>query len=242
MKLLSRRQCYRLTKGATALHSCQAPPSRRSTPGVFAITVSALATAQGGAVAQQNSIKQQVVGTWTYASVDTIRPDGTRVPTWGSNPVGLWIFGSDGRYIFLVGRAGVSSFASNSRTTGSPEENRAAVQGSVATFGRYAINEAEHTLTLDIEYSSYPNWNGTQQTRPFTITGDELKYMVSTASAGDGRVEVVLKRVKTLRTVTLCIRVSSPWFRYEKQHPDGVTIGADHDPLSRRENTRKSAY
>jgi hypothetical protein len=106
------------------------------------------------------------------------------------------VFGSDGRYISLTGRTGVPRFASNSRTTGTPEENKAAVQGSIATFGRYTINEAEHALTLNIEYSSFPNWTGTQQTRPFTIVGDELKYTVPTASAGDGRGEVALKRAK----------------------------------------------
>jgi Lipocalin-like domain len=70
------------------------------------------------------------------------------------------------------------------------------MQGSISTFGRYTINEADHTLTLNIEYSSYPNWTGTEQKRPFTLAGDELKYVVPTASAGNGRGEVVLRRAK----------------------------------------------
>ena len=169
---------------------------KRSIFTLSAIAVLVLAFGPGSTVAQQKSLKEQLVGSWTYASADTVRPDGSRVPTWGSNPAGLWMFGSDGRYMSLTGRTGVLRFASNSRTTGTPEENKAAVQGSISQFGRYTINEAEHTLTLNIEYSSYPNWTGTQQTRPFTIVGDELKYTVPTASAGDGRGEVVLKRAK----------------------------------------------
>ena len=70
------------------------------------------------------------------------------------------------------------------------------VQGGIATFGRYTINEADRTLTLNIERSSYPNWNGTEQKRPLTITGDELKYVVAVASGGGGRGEVVLRRAK----------------------------------------------
>src|SRR5260370_30048919 len=153
---------------------------RRSILIISAITVLGFALAPSSAVSQQKSLKEQIVGSWTYASADTVRTDGSRVPTWGPNPAGLWMFGSDGRYISLTGRAGVPRFASNSRMTGTPDENKAAVQGSIAQFGGYTINEAEHTLTLNIEYSSYPNWTGTQQTRPFTIVGDELKYTVPT--------------------------------------------------------------
>jgi Lipocalin-like domain len=170
--------------------------NRRSILGISVMTAMGLALVPSSAVSQQKSLKEQIVGSWTYASADTVRPDGSRVPTWGPNPAGLWMFGSDGRYISLTGRTGVPRFTSNSRTTGTQEENKAAVQGSIAQFGRYTINEAEHTLTLNIEYSSYPNWTGTQQTRPFTIVGDELKYTVSTASSGDGRGEVALKRAK----------------------------------------------
>ena len=55
---------------------------------------------------------------------------------------------------------------------------------------------SDRTLTLNIEYSTFPNWIRTEQKRPFTITGDELKYTVATASAGDGRGEVTLRRAK----------------------------------------------
>jgi Lipocalin-like domain len=161
-----------------------------------AITALGLALLPGDAVSQQKSLKEQIVGSWTYVSADTVSPDGSRVPTFGPNPSGLTIFGSDGHYVSLVVRADIPKFASNSRTAGTPEENKAAMQGGIATFGRYTINEADHTLTLNIERSSFPNWNGTEQKRPITIVGDELKYTVPVASSGGGRGEVVLKRAK----------------------------------------------
>jgi hypothetical protein len=168
----------------------------RGVLGLSAITALGLALLPGNAVSQQKSLKEQIVGSWTYVSADTVAPDGSRVPTFGPNPSGLTIFGSDGRYVSLVVRADIPKFASNSRTAGTPEENKAAMQGGIATFGRYTINEADHTLTLNIERSSYPNWNGTEQKRPITIVGDELKYTVPVASSGGGRGEVVLKRAK----------------------------------------------
>jgi hypothetical protein len=146
--------------------------------------------------AQQKPLHEQIVGSWTYLSADTVRPDGSKVPTFGPNPSGLVIFGNDGRYVSLVVRSDIPKFASNSRTSGTQEENKAAVEGGIATFGKYTINEAEKILILQIERSTFPNWNGTEQKRPITITGDELKYIVPTASSGTGRGEVVLKRAK----------------------------------------------
>jgi len=85
-----------------------------------------------------------------------VRPDGSKEPTFGPNPAGLVIFESDGRYVSLVVRTDVPKFASNSRIAGTPEENKAAVHGGIATFGKYSIDEANKTLILQIERSSFP--------------------------------------------------------------------------------------
>ena len=74
------------------------------------------------------------------------------------------------------------------------EENKAVVQGSIAHFGRYVVNEADKTLVFQIETSTFPNWNGVEQKRPFTLTEDELKW--TTAASSGGTAEVVLKRVR----------------------------------------------
>src|SRR5262249_5259883 len=78
---------------------------------------------------------------------------------------------------------------------GTPEENKDIVQGSISHFGTYAVNEGDKTITFHIQTSTFPNWDGMAQRRPFTLSGDELKYTVPTASGG-GTAEVVLKRLK----------------------------------------------
>src|SRR4051794_10433015 len=87
----------------------------------------------GNALTQQKPLKEQIVGTWTYTVNETVRPDGSRVKTWGDNQSGLVIYGADGRYVSLVGRSGLPKFSSNSRTAGSADENKSVVQGSIAT-------------------------------------------------------------------------------------------------------------
>jgi hypothetical protein len=141
------------------------------------------------------SLKDQIIGTWKYVSVDTVRPDGTRTPMYGPNPQGLVIFDSSGCYALVNARADQPKFASNDRMAGTPEENKAVVQGSIAHFGGYSINEADKTITFQIDTSTFPNWNGVVQKRPFTLTADELKWTTPAASGG-GSGEVVLKRVK----------------------------------------------
>ena len=146
------------------------------------------------ALAQQKTLKEQVVGTWSYVSVDTVRPDGTREQMYGPNPKGLVIFDSHGHYALVNARSDLAKFVSNNRTQGTAEENRAVVQGSIAHFGSYTVNEPDRTITFLIEGSTFPNWNGIEQKRPFTLTGDELKW--TTPASGGGLGEVVLKRAK----------------------------------------------
>ena len=138
----------------------------------------------GDAVGQEKTLKEQLVGTWTYVSVDIVHPDGSRVPMYGPNPTGLAVFDGNGRYKLLTARSGQTKFASNNRTEGTPEECKAVVQGTIAHFGRYTVNEADKTITFYIETSTFPNWNGAEQKRPFTLMGDELKWTSAASSGG----------------------------------------------------------
>ncbi len=162
---------------------------------IMALLLLGLVLPSGDAVGQLKTLKEQLVGTWTYVSVDIVRPDGSRVPLYGPNPQGVASFDINGHYLLLTARAELPKFASNDRMKGTAEENKAVVQGSISHFGTYTVNEADKTITFHIQTSTFPNWNGVDQKRPFTITGDELKW-TTPASSGGGLAEVVLKRAK----------------------------------------------
>jgi len=85
------------------------------------------------AAAQQKTLKEQLVGTWTFVSSTTKLPDGS--PSFGSDPKGLIIFTEDGRYSNQIHRSDLPKFASKNRLQGTPDENKAVVQGSVSSFG-----------------------------------------------------------------------------------------------------------
>jgi hypothetical protein len=171
--------------------------NRRSILTISTVTVTALGLVflPGGAVAQQKSLKDQLVGTWMLVSSDTVQSNGTRSPTFGPSPKGIAIFDSGGHYAFEFTSSSVPKFAGNNRTAGTAEENKAVVQGSLAHFGTYIVNEGDRSFTLHIEGSSFPNWTGTEQKRTFTIMGDDLKWLTPSASGG-GSAELVWKRAK----------------------------------------------
>jgi hypothetical protein len=158
---------------------------------VSAVALLTLLPGQGAA--QQKSLKEQLVGTWTFVSTTGKLQDGS--PTWGANPKGLLIFTDNGRYSSTIVRADVPKFAAKNRLQGTPDENKAAVHGGISTFGTYTVNEANKTFSVNFEGSTYPNNTGTEQTRPFTITGDELKVINPASSAG-GQTELIYKRAK----------------------------------------------
>lgn len=147
-----------------------------------------------GIAARAETLNEQVVGTWAYVSVDTVRPDGSRQPMFGPNPKGLAIFDGSGHYVLMTSRADIAKFESANRMKGTPEENRSVVQGSIAHFGTYTVDEAEKTITFHVVASTFPNWNGVEQKRPFVISGDKLKWTTSASSGGTA--EVVLRRLK----------------------------------------------
>jgi hypothetical protein len=156
---------------------------KRATAFAIASSVSLLLAA--GEVPAQSA--KSLVGAWTVVQVGD---------TYGKDPKGRLIFDPGGRYVLTITRADLPKFAANSRLKGTADENRAVVGGSISHFGRYKVNEKDKTLTLDIESSTYPNWNGTTQTRPFTLVKDELRYKVAAPSAGGQPGEVVWRRIK----------------------------------------------
>lgn len=135
--------------------------------------------------------KSQLVGDWALASTTApsailqYRPDD-----------GLIVFERNGRFSFLLLSSDIPKFASNNRNSGTADENKAVVQGSISYFGTYTVNEGDGTLTFHIARSSFANWNGTDQQRLITsLTAQELKYTNPSASIG-GSAELAWKRLK----------------------------------------------
>lgn len=147
-------------------------------------------------VAQQRSIKDQLVGSWTVVSWDQTRPDGSKVQRFGANPKGINVFDANGRFFVMFARPDLPKIASRDPLKTTADENKAIMEGTIAYYGTYSVSEPDKVLTLRIEASSFPNQVGADQKRKITeLTGDQLKYENTTVMSG-GQIHVVLNRLK----------------------------------------------
>lgn len=139
-----------------------------------------------------------ITGTWKLVSVENIYPDGSKIYPYGNQPAGLLMFDETGNYTLQIFKAVRMTVASGDKNKSTPEENAALVQGSNSHFGKYSVNEADHTITFNIANASFPNWNSSSQKRSYSLTGSQFKYLVTQTTQGGKSVvaEVTWEREK----------------------------------------------
>ena len=167
---------------------------RRAVLGLYMAALFASFLIAESSFAQQKSLKEQLVGAWTIVSVTSKLPDGSLV--WGTDPIGLIIFTSDGHYSTQLYRSDLPKYASNNRVKGTPEEYKAIAMGSVANFGTYSVDEANKTFTISYDGSTFPNRKGIKETRPFVIEGDQLRITNPAPSTGGETSQLIYRRAK----------------------------------------------
>ena len=163
---------------------------------VAALSVGMLA-GPSNVFAQDKSARlaQEIQGSWVLVSIYN-ESDGKKTEPFGPSPRGSLILTPDGRFSMMFVRAGLPKFASNNRMKGTAAENEAVVQGSIAYFGGYSVASGnEQAVTLHTEGSTFPNWDGQDQKRLMTVSGNEMK-LINQATAIGGTNYQVWKRVK----------------------------------------------
>ena len=148
----------------------------------------------GGAVGQQQSLREQLIGTWTVVSWEQKKADGTRLELYGAHPVGIAFFDAGGRYIITVMQSDRARYASNTLRQGTAEENKETADGTITYFGTYSLSETDRVMAIHVDGSSFPNWNGADLKRIVAITGDQL--ILTVPIPGGESVDVVWKRAK----------------------------------------------
>jgi Lipocalin-like domain len=155
-----------------------------------------MAFMMGNAVRQPpRSDNERLVGSWILTSLTSGEGAGQSLP-YGPDPKGTMMVDANGRFSIAVLRSDLPTFASNNRMTGTPEENNAIVRGVIAYFGTYTLDEATHVLTVHVEGSTFPNFDGGTQTRILSFSGDdEITYFNPTPSMG-GTAKATYRRAK----------------------------------------------
>jgi hypothetical protein len=153
-------------------------------------TLAAIAAGLGFAVFAAGSNAQtmkSVAGTYVPVTV----------PAFGDNPRGMLILSRNGHYTLIIGKAQIAPVASGVRTKATDAENKAMVDGSIAHYGRWSVDDGGKAITFHVEMSSFPNWDKKPQKRELKASGDTLVYVVAAPSTGSGvPSELTWRRVK----------------------------------------------
>jgi hypothetical protein len=100
--------------------------------GLSATFAAGLASLPASTVAQQKSLKEQVVGTWTLASCDSTTATGAKAAYCVNNPKGILINDANGQFAVVIFGSGRAN---------------ATAPGTAANFGTWSVNEADKTNT-----------------------------------------------------------------------------------------------
>jgi Lipocalin-like domain len=168
-------------------------------PGIVGLLAGALLGAMsiaGDAMGQPaRSDKEQIVGTWLLVSL-TAGEGAAQTQPYGAAPKGVMTVDAGGHVSLTVLRADLPKFASGNRTTGTPDEIKAVVLGSISYYGTYEVDDATHVMTIRIIGSTFPNFDGTTQKRTLAFNGDELTFSVPNPSGGGAGAKLLFKRAK----------------------------------------------
>ena len=94
--------------------------------------------------------KERLVGSWTLVSLTAGEGADQALP-YGPNPKGSMMVDANGRFMITVVRSDLPKFASNNRMRGTPDESNSVVQGSIAYYGTYTIDEATRVITVKLK-------------------------------------------------------------------------------------------
>jgi hypothetical protein len=193
--LLANRRDDNRTGADETIHSSQRRTAMMSSKTIIAAALlcGTIAMPATIASAQQRSLKDQLVGTWTLASWERTMPNGTKAQSYGTNPKGLVMFDPNGRMFVMFARPDLPRIASNNPTAATPEEAKAVMTGLIAYFGMYTVDDANKVISLHLDASTFPNQLAGEQKRTITsLTADELKY--DTIAVNGDKISVGLKR------------------------------------------------
>jgi Lipocalin-like domain len=146
--------------------------NRRRVLSLSTVAVLGLALLPGNAPAQEKSLKDQLIGTWTLDSIYSQRGDSPKMDTWGSGVKGSLMLSPNGRFSLFIVAANRDESAS--------KNPRIPVGQALGYFGTYTVDESAKTLTYHIEGSTFPRWDGTDRKETIeAISATDLKVVTT---------------------------------------------------------------
>ena len=143
----------------------------------------------------QGKIRDQFLGVWKLISYRRMR-DGKTDHPYTEKPVGRITYDAAGRMSAQLMKPGrkssIASGVSYVNGRGTDAEIREAVEGFVAYYGTFEVDEKAGEVVHHVEAGLVPSWVGTDLRRKYQFAG---KRMTLTAETPGTRVELVWERM-----------------------------------------------
>jgi Lipocalin-like domain len=175
--------------------------SKRTYLGVLVITMAVIPMLYLGLLAKGASAlfpfnvemtTQKFIGTWELVTSEFRTRDDKITYPLGEKAVGILMYDGGGRFAAQLMRPDRPKFASGDMRGSTPEEAKTAVDGYVAYFGTYQVDEKRGTVVHHVEASLFPNWLGQDQVRFFEFAADLLTLRTPPMLSGGQEITGVL--------------------------------------------------
>lgn len=133
------------------------------------------------------------VGAWRLISAEFTNEDGSPAESpYGTDPQGILMYDAQGVMAAQLSQSGRKPFAIADRMKGTPEELKNAFETYQAYWGRYKVDEREHTVTHSVTGALLPNWVGGEQKRYYKFQDGKLHLRTPPLAIGGKRITGVL--------------------------------------------------
>ena len=121
--------------------------------------------------------RDELLGVWRLVSYEFRLADGILIRPMGLGVQGLLIYDPSGYMSLHVIDPERPKFTTNDWMSGTAEEAKAALDGCMAYYGTFEVDDVKGTIVHHVEHSSFPNWSGTDREQFYTIEEEQLKLM-----------------------------------------------------------------
>ncbi|HEX6549875.1 MAG TPA: lipocalin-like domain-containing protein [Gammaproteobacteria bacterium] len=148
-------------------------------------------------ISKSGKLSENLPGTWKLVSREDRTHQGElRVdPALGADPVAILSYDRGGYFAAQFMKRERNPDAEVVLAKAGPNNSRT-IGGYDAYFGRYSVNDADGTVTQQLEGALSPESVGQVLTRAMTVTGDELTIQLETESVTG---EAVIRTLKWKR-------------------------------------------
>ena len=143
-------------------------------------------------------LRDQLLGVWKLISFEFRLADGIILRPLGQGVQGILIYDTSGNMALQVVDPERPKFATEDWMSGTVDEAKSALDGFMAYYGTFEVNEKKPSVIHHVAHSSFPNWDGVDREQFFELKDDRLTLLTLPMTMSNEHLvgQLVWKKVK----------------------------------------------